>query len=292
MADDDSTRNDAGERRKSIAELAREAARFPSSQEESKQLGLWPDDRRGAPNVSLRSALFSAAKPRKERKLYRDHALPAAIGTKTITYTGPQLYQHEQDVWLEVLHRCRLRPAGDATDFHPHGFLRSLRRSTGKANYQQLHETMALLHATSINVIVERDDRGKPTGYRGHLIENFRYNDSLCRWEVGLHPDIAELFAPKEHTWLDINARLALGKNYLAKWCHGWFSSHRKPYPVSVSRLHELSGSGTVSRARRFREALREALVAIAGVEKARGRKFEWRIDEDDLVHVMRESGN
>lgn len=292
MADDDSTRADAGERRKSIAELAKEGASYSSSQRESKQLGLWPDDRRGAPNVSLRSALFSAAKPRKERKLYRDHTLPAAIGTKTVTYTGPQLYQHEQDVWLEVLHRCRLRPAGDATDFHPHGFLRSLKRSTGKANYRQLHETMALLHATSINVIVERDDRGKPTGYRGHLIEKFRYNDSLCRWEVGLHPDIAELFAPKEHTWLDIDARLALGKNYLAKWCHGWFSSHRKPFPVSVSRLHELSGSGTVSRARRFREALREALLAIAAVEKARGRKFDWRLDEDDLVHVVRESGN
>ena len=228
-----------------IAELAKEGASFSSSQRESKQLGLWPDDRRGAPNVSLRSALFSAAKPSKERKLYRDHALPAAIGTKTITYTGPQLYQYEQDVWLEVLHRCRLRPAGDATEFHPHGFLRSLRRSTGKANYRQLHETMAVLHATSINIIVERDDRGRPTGYRGHLIEKFRYNDSLCRWEVGLHPDIAELFAPKEHTWLDIDARLALGKNYLAKWCHGWFSSHRKPYPVSVERLRTLSGSST-----------------------------------------------
>lgn len=287
MAEDDSMTTNPRQR---FFELANSATAAELAQPE--QLGLWPDDKRGVPNVALRCALFSAAKPRKSRTLYREHALPAAIGTKAITYTGAQLYQYELDVWLEVLHRCRLRPAGDETEFHPHGFLRSLKRSTGKANYQQLHETMAVLHATSINVIVERDDRGKPTGYRGHLIEKLRYNDSLCQWQVGLHPDIAELFAPKEHTWLDIDARLALGKNYLAKWCHGWFSSHRKPYPVSVERLHELSGSGTVARLRRFRESLRESLSEIALVEKQRGRKFDWRIDGEDLVHVVRESGN
>lgn len=286
MAEDDSTTKGARYRFQEIANTVP----VPDSSK-PEQLGLWPDDRRGVPNAVLRSALFSAGKPTKTRRLFREHELPAAIGTKGIKYTGPQLYQYELDVWLEVVHRCRLRPAGVETDFHVHGFLRSLRRSTGNANYKQLHDTFALLHATSINVVLERDERGRAKGYRGHLIEKHRYNDMLSRWEVSLHPEIAELFAPREHTWLHIDARLDLGKSWLAKWCHGYFSSHRKPYPVSVSRLRELSGSANASL-RDFRRRLREALTEVATIEKRYRRKFDWRVDNEDLVHVVRESGN
>jgi hypothetical protein len=287
MAEDDSTTTNPRQR---FLELASNAPAAEPSKPE--QLGLWPDDKRGVPNVVLRSALFSAGKPTRVRKSYRDHELPAAIGTKSITYTGQQLYQHELDVWLEVLHRCRLRPAGVETDFHVHGFLKSLRRSTGNKDHKQLHATLGLLHATSIKVVVDRDERGRSTGYRGHLIEKFRFNDQLLRWEVGVNQDIAELFAPKDHTWLHIDARLDLGKSYLAKWCHGYFSSHRKPYPVSVQRLRELSGSATTSRPRRFKQALRDALAEVARVERAHRRRFDWSVDDDDLVHVVRESGN
>jgi hypothetical protein len=286
MAEDDSTTTNPRNRFFELASIAT-AAEPPRPE----QLGLWPDDRRGVPNVVLRSALFSAGKPTRVRKSYRDHELQAAIGTKSISYTGQQLYQHELDVWLEVLHRCRLRPAGVETDFHVHGFLKSLRRSTGNKDHKQLHATLGLLHATSIKVVVDRDERGRSTGYRGHLIEKFRFNDQLLRWEVGVNSDIAELFAPKDHTWLHIDARLDLGKNYLAKWLHGYFSSHRKPYPVGVSRLRELSGSAT-SRLRRFREALSDALNEVAMVEKKHKRRFEWRLDDEDLVHVVRHSDN
>lgn len=290
MAEDESTKVPAVKQR--FAALAGEAKALPSANlEQPKQLGLWPEDRRGVPNAIVRSALFSAAKPSSERKLCRDRELPAAIGTKSIFYTGPQLYQYELDVWLEVVHRCRLRPCGVETDFHPHGFLRSLRRSTGNTDHKQLHSTMKLLHATSINVVQERDERGRATGYCGHLIEKYRYNDTLSRWEVSLHPDISRIFAPDAHTWLDIDARLDLGKSYLAKWCHGYFSSHRKPHPVGVARLHELSGSENASL-RDFRRRLREALSEVAKVEKARKRRFEWTIDAHDAVRVMRENGN
>lgn len=286
MAEDDSTTNKTRQR---FLDMARSAPAPETAQPE--QLGLWPNDRRGVPNVIVRSALFSAGKPTKVRKSYRDHELPAAIGTTSISYTGQQLYQHELDVWLEVVHRCRLRPAGTETDFHVHGFLKSLRRATGNKDHKQLHSTLGLLHATSIKVVVERDERGRSVGYRGHLIDKFRFNDQLLRWEVGIHPDIAELFAPKEHTWLHIDARLELGKSYLAKWCHGYFSSHRKPYPVGVQRLRELSGSANADL-RFFRRRLREAMADVAAVEKRHRRRFEWSIDEQDLMHVVRESGN
>ena len=287
MAKDDSKAAAAARTR--FHELADEAQDFAPTT--SEPLGSWADDQRGCPNVVLRSALFTAGKPTKVRKLFRERALPAAIGTHAIAYTGAQLYQHELDVWLEIVHRCRQQPAGVHTSFHVHGFLRTLRRSVGNKDHKQLHGTLDLLHATSIHVVLRRDERGRAVGYRGHLIEESRYNDATHQWEVGVHGEIAELFAPTSHTWLHFDARLDLGKNYLAKWCHGYFSSHRKPFPISVQRLRELSGSDT-ARPRRFREALRAALHQIQSVERTYRRHFKWRIDDDDLVHVIHERGN
>lgn len=288
MAEDDSTPSDGLHAHfQKFADEAKEFAPMPAPTA-PEPLGAWGDDRRGAPNVVLRSALFTAGKPRKLRKLYRDHALPAAIGTKSISYTGPQLYQYELDVWLEVVHRCRMHPAGVTTDFHVHSFLRTLRRAVGNANYKQLHATMGLLQATSIKVIFP--DHNK-SGYRGQLVRDFVFSDELCRWQVTLHPEIAELFAPHDHTWLHIGARLDLGKNYLAKWLHGYFSSHMKPYPIGIKRLCELSGSENASL-RDFRRKVKHALASIATVEKSYKRRFQWHIDDQDLVHVVRERGN
>jgi hypothetical protein len=98
---------------------------------------------------------------------------------------------------------------------------------------------------------------------------------------------IAELFAPSQHTWLHASARRALGKGYLAKWLHGYFSSHAKPHPICVAALLELSGSEN-RELRDFRRKLKAALAEVARVETTEGRRFEWCIDDEDLVHVRR----
>lgn len=305
MAEDDSMAGST--RRRTFDEIAAECMELPyvkaqleeadalKKAEDARKaklpLGAWDDDLRGCPNVVLRSALFSAGKPTKTRTMHRERQLPAALGTKSIAYTGAQLYQHELDVWLELVHRCRKQPAGTNCTFNVHGFLRTLRRSVGNKDYKQLAGTFALLQATAINVAVERDENGRAKGYVGSLVEHLTYDERAMQWCVHLHPKIAELFAPSEHTWLHLDARLDLGKSYLAKWLHGYFSSHRKPYPIGVTRLRELSGSAT-ARPRRFREALRAALTEIETVESKHHRRFQWRIDDDDLVHVIRERGN
>lgn len=288
MAEDDCTAKKLRER---FLELANSVPNVEATKAE--QLGLWPDDRRGAPNVLLRSALFSAGKPTRIRKALRDQELtaqlPKSSGIKSVVYTGPQLYQSELDVWLEVIHRCRLCPAGIETSFHVRSFLRSLRRSTGKSDYTQLVSQFRLLKATSLDVTRVRSE-GKPSRMKS-LVQSVEYDEDLGHWHAVVDPEIAELFAPKEHTWLDFDARLELGRSYLAKWCHAYFSSHRKPLPISVARLHCLSGSANTAL-RDFRRSLREALAEVAEVEKARRRRFAWTIDSADLVRVVRESGN
>lgn len=273
-----------GSRGSRFRELAEEAASLVSA--ESVQLKLWPEDRRGAPNALLRSALFSAGKPTNKRKIFKQHTL-AVLGPFSINYTGPQLYQPELDVWLELVHRCRLRPLGTETEFPVRAFLKSLGRATGKSDYIALVGTFRLLATTLIEVNA-RDEKGRVRGYMGHLVDSLEHNEATGRWRATLNPKIASLFAPNEHTWLHVGARQALGRSFLAKWLHGYFSTHRVPLPISAERLQNLSGSSKAQRLRDFRRALRRALDEVASVERAEGRVFEWRLDDDDQVCVSR----
>lgn len=271
--------------RSRFEEIAAQAA-ASSSAGTPVQLRFWPDDRRGAPNALLRSALFSAGKPSSSRRLFKEHTL-AVLGPISIKYSGPQLYQPELDVWLELVHRCRLRELGTETEFPVRSFLKSLGRSSGKSDYKALVGTFRLL-ATTLIEVTARDEKGRVRGYMGHLVDSLAHNEVTGRWSATLNPKIASLFAPTDHTWLHVSARQALGRGYLAKWLHCYYSTHRAPLPLSVERLQELSGSSTAQQLRDFRRALRKALEEVASVERAEGRPFMWAIDDADLVHVSR----
>jgi hypothetical protein len=230
--------------------------------------------------------VFSASKPSK-RAMHQRVLLPV-LPPYAIYYTGPQLYQPDLDVWLELLHRCRLTPLGLSATITVGSLLRGLGRATGKANYEYTHESAQALTEATLHVVLSgpRQRRGTRIGFSGHLLERFKFDTDRQVWEVQFHPDVAAMFAGDDHTWLAAPARRALGKGYLAKWTHGYFSTHREPLPISVERLRELSGS-SAGRLRKFRESLRAALDEVATVERSEGRVFEWCIDQD-LVHVTR----
>lgn len=251
-----------------------------------KQLGLWPEDQHGCPNVMLRSALFSAGKPPRKREVLEDYELPVLAPVESLTYSGARFYQPDLDVFLECAYRCRLRPAGDEATFTTHSFLKSLGfKSMGAKNYQTLESALKRLRWTLIHVRW-KGGRTLITGF----LNSAEFDEHIDQWRISVDPRIAALFAPTEHTWLHASSRRALGKSYLAKWLHGYFSTHKKAHPVSVKRLHELSGSSNASM-RSFRQRLREGLDEVAFVELVEQRRFEWRIDDDDLVHVTRSGG-
>ena len=75
----------------------------------------------------------------------------------------------------------------------------------------------------------------------------------------------------------------ARGKSTLAKWLHGFYSTHAKPYPYKVETLHNLCGSADKSL-RSFRQKLKKALDELVSVGAIEG----WDIDGDDLVSVQR----
>ena len=79
----------------------------PSPTVTQLQLPLWPNDLRGIPNAFARSALFNVANARKGERSNVKRLEIAALRGISITYTGEELRQDDEDVFLQLLHIAR-----------------------------------------------------------------------------------------------------------------------------------------------------------------------------------------
>ncbi len=224
------------------------------------------------PNSALRGALFAAIQG-KNRQAFKRKLLAAQQGME-IRFTGWQLDQSDLDAWEYALHLARQHPLGTRCDFTVHSFLKALGRATGKMNHEWLKDVFARLSGCSVEVIVA----GKT--YFGSLLEGYRDEDT-GKYSLEINPKLKALY-DAGFTQIDWQQRQALRGKPLALWLHGFYSSHAEPYPVSVEKLMEWSGS-TTKRLRRFKEALVKAFKEL----KAIGAILDFEI-KDGLVYVER----
>ena len=236
------------------------------------QLPLWPEPKRGAINVVLRSALFAAVQGKGRVAL--DRELVAAQQGIEIRFTGWQLNQSDLDVWEQVLHLARTQALGTRCYFTAHGFLKALGRSTGKRDHEWLKSVFSRLSATDVQI------RHKGRTYFGSLIEGGIRDEDTGRYVVEINPKLAAFYGRTQWTQLDWEQRQQLRGKPLALWLHGFYASHAKPYPLTVAYLHKLSGSQT-KQLRYFKKNLAEALSELVTV--GAGAAFEIL---GDLVHV------
>jgi hypothetical protein len=88
-------------------------------------------------------------------------------------------------------------------------------------------------------------------------VHNFFRDEKTQRYVVEFHPKLLELYGGG-YTMVDRESRQALGKNNLAKWLQGFYSSHAKPYPMKLATLQKLCGSSEVLK--NFKIKVRKAL--------------------------------
>ena len=236
------------------------------------QLPLWPEAKRGAPNVVLRGALFAAI--HKDRQYMRRQELIETQDGVTIRYTGEQLDQADLDVWEQTLHLARTQALGTECHFTAHGFLKALGRSTGKRDHEWLRLAFARLGASWVEI-----SDGRRT-FLGSLIEGGVRDEDTGRYVLEINPKLARFFSPTRWTQIDWEKRQRLRGKPLALWLHGFYASHALPYPLTVAYLHKLSGS----RTKQLRYFKKNLLQALRDLEAAAAIKsFEIR---DNLVHV------
>lgn len=235
------------------------------------QLPLFPVDTKGVPNSILRSALFAAVQDR--RALERE--LLAVQDGIEIRFTGWQLNQSDLDVWEQALQLANEHPLGTRCDFTARGFLKALKKGTGKSQHEWLKGAFARL----AGAVVEIKHNGK--AYFGTLLEGYR-DDKNEIYRIEINPKLKALY-DAGFTLTDWEQRKKLGRKPLAKWLHGFLASHAKPRPLKVETYMRLSGSST-NKVKHFRENL---IVALDELLKVNAIK-SYEITEGGLVKIQR----
>lgn len=233
-------------------------------------LDLWPEAVRGVPNAVLRGALFSVS----QRRTWAKNELLASVDGVEIRFTGQRFNQTDLDLWEMLVHLARDQPLGNRVDFTVHSLLRALGRGTGKSQHKQLHEEIVRLRAGTSEITWT----GTGKSFIGGMISQAFRDKDTGRYVVILDDQMHRLYQ-EGYSQVDWSQRQALGSNNLAKWLHGFYSSHAKPYPYKVSTLKELCGS-TSKDLREFRRMLKLALEELVEV----GLITTWSINDQDLV--------
>jgi hypothetical protein len=246
------------------------------------QMPLWPEAQRAAPTVMLRSALFAVAK-KGSRHYLKKQQIASWPGT-TIRYTGMQLDQFDETVWLELVHMAAEQSRnGTIARFTFTALLRRLGLAKHGAALKRLDEAFTRMIACEIDI------NAKSAGFefRANMLGLFLEKATgLCT--VSLNPKLAALYETG-FTRIECTTRKAL-RSDLAKWLHGFVLSHRadekKPQYVTIAELKALSGVSAERGLKEFRREVRRAMAQLMELRIV----SSWRITENDALGFTRPS--
>lgn len=246
------------------------------------RLPLRREQLRGLPNSMARSALFTCAHPRTPRA-YLNRQRIASLANYEIYYTGAELRQEDEDVFLQVVHLARYAPVGEVVEIAGNQMLTALKWNNSKRDYDRLRDCIDRLKEGTIRVT---QDGGK-SGYAGSLIRKFTWQQdqgtgTRMKWRIYLEREIVALFGDEAYTLLCWEDRSKLSR--LAKWLHAFYHTHGEPYPIKAETLMRLSGS-KFSELRDFRKEIRKALDELVAI----GFLKSWsRRPDSDVFAVTR----
>jgi hypothetical protein len=242
-------------------------------------LPLWPDSVRGVPNAVLRGALFTVSQ---RRPIAHERELIATAHGVEIRFTGKRWNQVDLDLLEMLLHLARLQPGTGSVEFNTNAILKELGRGTSGQDHEELKNGIARLSSGSVEIAwIEGPDKGKDIGGTPFIAAYGRDNITK-RYTVKFNVNLLKLY-DDGYSHVRWEERKALGNNSLAKWCHGFYSTHAQPFPYKVETLRTLCGS-TTKRLAEFRSMLYVALDHLIEI----GAIHDWHVDLSDLVHVKK----
>lgn len=247
--------------------------------QEHPPLPAFPAGMRGVPNCCLRSALFGMIQ-RGQRKALNQEAIVTIRGLQ-IRYSGWQLDQADFEVLAHALYLVSAQASGKLVRFTAKGFLKGIGRSYGKSGREWLKESLRRLTGSTIDIQQETPGAiGAPTiSYSGSLLEEFQHDEAEQSYFLKCNPAMARLF---DAGWTQIPWQQHMQlKTDLAKWLHGFYASHRVPFPLKVATLRQLCGSNC-RRLSDYRGNLRNAFDELL----ENGFLTSWHIDKQDKVHI------
>lgn len=225
----------------------------------ARQLPLWPEGRRVIPNLFVRSALFNARNKNTPRKLLKEAPIFVIGDHGSITYTGEELRQDDETVWLQLVNLAKDKPLGSSIQFTPYEFCKALGWSISGRAYIRLREILTRLQATSLKAYSTQLEQGVSLS----MLPKFEWRDhasnsALKMYKVTIAEELLELFSDNRYTRLEWEQRLSLPTG-IATWLHGYFASHRDNFPIRLSTIRQGSGLETVN-IKHLKASIQEAL--------------------------------
>lgn len=246
------------------------------------QLPLWGDELRALPNELVRSALFNA-RNRRQKRADLSQAEIMVIGDGRITYSGKELRQDDETVWLQLIHLAKEKPLGKPIEFSPYSLCKAIRWSINGRSYKRIKECLTRMQANAVEIYSTRLKEGVSLS----MIPTFRWKDhttgkALTHYQVTIAPALLELFGDVHYTRIEWEQRLTLPDG-IATWLHGYFASHKKPHPIKLETIAQGAGLTTDSPPK-VRQLIQIALNELERVRFLRpGSKIVG-----DLVHIQR----
>jgi hypothetical protein len=268
-----------------------DAAVAESVAKQQLSLPFWPAKFRALPNEVFRSALFNARNRRRKREYLKDREI-YVIGDGRITYTGEELRQDDETVWLQLIQLAKSLPLGESVRFTARSFLLAIGWPVKSQSYVRLRDCLTRMQATSLQVIANRlgdsNVNGEEDGRAMSMIPAFEWRDprtgaALKRYSVRLAPQLVDLYGGTGYfTRVEWAQRLDLPPG-LATWLHGYFASHEVPFPIKLTTVKAGAGLTTTTQ-KHLRELVKTALEELKRV----GFLKDGSVGPDGLVRVER----
>jgi len=240
----------------------------------------WPETLRCVPNEILRSALFNA-KNRNMKRIYLHEQDIAVLFNGRITFTGWELRQDDETVWMQLIHLAKQVPPGEPVEFSPRRFCESIGWAICEKSYVRLRGCLTRMQANSLSVYSDR----LKSGISLSMVPKFAWQDSersaLKKYRVQVAPELVALFDGGHFSRIEWEQRLSLPVG-VATWLHGYFSTHKAPYPVKLETIKQGCGI-TVGHPKKLRDIVADALGELVQV----GFLESFEI-VGDVVHVRR----
>lgn len=253
-----------------VAKLPADASLSP----QTRQLPLWPDMERAIPNHLARSSLFSPIAP--GRRKQHDRSEIASREDVKILFTGKQHDMADCDVFMQALYEAHRAPLGERVVIKRGAFLKAIGRSTGRSDYEWLHEAFRRLFLGAIEIEAKKFKiGGTPKSSGLHLLDAFDYDPDDDAYFIKFDPRILTLFHNREYALIDWDKRKQLHKRVdMAKWLQNYLASHEPgPHRVSLKLLKQWMDYS--SHMNKFKEALGEAMGELERLEIIAGTRIE-----------------
>lgn len=232
------------------------------------------------PNDIIRSSLFTISNHNRQRGFLKNHAIHT-FGNTHINYTGEELRQDDEDVWLQLVFLAS-QLQSEVIDFMPYRFLSQIGWPQRTQYREKLKSTLERMSATNVDI----SNKSIKAGISLSLVRKFVWfnnstNVSLKQWKVWLEPELVKLFSINQYTKVDWEQRKQLSP--LSKWLHSYYSSHAEPMPITIHTLKKACGS-KMKAFKHFKASLRKALQDLVKI----GFLETYFINAANVVEVKR----